>query len=317
MRGRSQIGIAIAGILGTAGFVSPAAFAQDANATASNPQGEEIEEVIVTGFRASLQSATNAKRESVGFSDSVFAEDIGKFPDLNIAESLNRIPGVQLSREVNGEGLNVAIRGLNTNFTKTTINGAAFGVASTGRVDGQGQNREVDLDLFPTELFTRLDVNKAPKASELEGGAAGTVDMRTARPFDNPGTHFNYQLQANYGEESETYNPRGSLTASWSNDTFGVLAGFAGVSNDSTTNGFETIGYTNPNISYNQCGVAPPPPAAGQNPINPTSGAGAFSGCNVGGGNGWVIPLAAILAGFWRDSGTPRRRTVKALSFCV
>jgi TonB-dependent receptor len=271
-------------------LASANAAAQTADAAASGAEAEAVEEVVVTGFRASLQNATNAKRESVGFQDSVFAEDIGKFPDLNIAESLNRIPGVQLSREVNGEGLNVAIRGLNTNFTKTTINGAAFGVASTGRVDGQGQNREVDLDLFPTELFTRLDVSKSPTARQLEGGAAGTVDMRTARPFDNPGTHVNYQLQANYGEESDSYNPRGALTASWTNDTFGVLAGFAGVSNDSTTNGFETIGYTNPNISYNQCGVAPPPPAPGQNPINPTSGAGGFSNCNVGGGNGWVIP---------------------------
>ena len=94
-----------------------------------------------------------------------------------------------------------------------------------GRIDGQGQNREVDLDLFPTELFTRLDVSKSPMASQLEGGAAGTVNMRTARPFDNPGTRFNYQLQANYGEESGTVNPRGALTASWTNDTFGVLAG--------------------------------------------------------------------------------------------
>jgi TonB-dependent receptor len=269
-------------------LASATAAAQDA--PAGDADAETVEEVVVTGFRASLQNATNAKRESIGFSDSVFAEDIGKFPDLNIAESLNRIPGVQLSREVNGEGLNVAIRGLNTNFTKTTINGAAFGVASTGRVDGQGQNREVDLDLFPTELFTRLDVSKSAAASQLEGGAAGTVNMRTARPFDNPGTRFNYQLQGNYGEESGTVNPRGALTASWTNDTFGVLAGFAGVSNDSTTNGFETIGYTNPNLSYNQCGIAPPPPAAGQNPINPASGAGAFGGCNVGGGNGWVIP---------------------------
>ncbi len=271
---------------GLAGLFMPAAYAQDANAAANNQGDEDVEEVVVTGFRASLQSATNAKRESIGFSDSVFAEDIGKFPDLNIAESLNRIPGVQLQREVNGEGLNVAIRGLNTNFTKTTINGAAFGVASTGRVDGQGQNREVDLDLFPTELFTRLDVSKSPTASQLEGGAAGTVDMRTARPFDNPGTHINYQLQANYGEESDTYNPRGAITASWSNDTFGVLAGFAGVSNDSTTNGFETIGYTNPNLSYFQCGLTPPANT------NANAGAGANGNCNVGGGNGWVIPGA-------------------------
>ncbi len=284
----------------SAALASASAVAQTSDNSASGSDNEPVEEVLVTGFRASLQSATNAKRESIGFSDSVFAEDIGKFPDLNIAESLNRIPGVQLAREVNGEGLNVAIRGLNTNFTKTTINGAAIGVASTGRVDGQGQNREVDLDLFPTELFTRLDVSKSAKASELEGGAAGTVNMRTARPFDNPGTHVNYQLQANYGEESGTVNPRGGLTASWTNDTFGVLVGVAGVSNDSTTHGFETIGYTNPNLSYFQCGLTPP---AG---TSANAGAGANGGCNVGGGNGWVIPGAVpVNAGAGLVAGTP------------
>src|SRR5688572_16937293 len=270
-------GLAIFLVGSATGFMSQTASAQTPNTPAAEEEGaEEVQEVVVTGFRASLQNATNAKREAVGFNDSVFAEDIGKFPDLNIAESLNRIPGVQLSREVTGEGLNVAIRGLNTNFTKTTINGAAVGVASTGRVDGQGQNREVDLDLFPTELFTRLDVSKSPTASQLEGGAAGTVNMRTARPFDNPGMHFNYQLQANYGEESETFNPRAALTGSWTsaNEKFGVLVGFAGVDNDSTTTGFETIGYTNPNLSYFQCGIAPPA-GTGAN-----SGAGAAGGCN-------------------------------------
>ena len=276
-----------------------------ASAQAQEPERsqEEVEEVTVTGYRASLQSATNAKRESVGFSDSVFAEDIGKFPDLNIAESLNRIPGVQLTREVTGEGLNIAIRGLNTNFTKTTINGAAVGVASTGRVDSQGQNRELDLDLFPTELFTRLDVSKSPVASQLEGGAAGTVNMRTARPFDNPGTHFNYQLQAGYSDASEATSPRGSLMGSWTGEKFGVLVGFAGVDSDSTTTGFETIGYTNPNLSYFQCGVAPPvtTPAT-----SPNAGAGANSGCNVGGGNGWVIPGAVpVNAGAGLVAGTP------------
>src|SRR5688572_5946104 len=281
-------GLAIFLVGSATGFMSQTASAQTPNTPAAEEEGaEEVQEVVVTGFRASLQNATNAKREAVGFNDSVFAEDIGKFPDLNIAESLNRIPGVQLSREVNGEGLNVAIRGLNTNFTKTTINGAAIGVASTGRVDGQGQNREVDLDLFPTELFTRLDVSKSPVASQLEGGAAGTVNMRTARPFDNPGAHISYQGQVDYGSESEEFNPRAAFSASWTNDRFGVLVGLAGVDTKSTTNGFETIGYTNPNLSYNQCGIAPAPATPA---TNPASGAGAFGGCNVGGGNGWVIP---------------------------
>src|SRR5690606_40399381 len=97
----------------------------------------ELEEIVVTGYRQSLFDATAAKRDSTNFTDSVFAEDIGKFPDLNIAESLNRIPGVQLTREVNGEGLNIAIRGLGTNFTKVTLNGAQVAVASSGRVESQ------------------------------------------------------------------------------------------------------------------------------------------------------------------------------------
>jgi TonB-dependent receptor len=296
---RFQVSLLAAAI--SAALGSAAASAQEAaNAGQAQSSGEEVEEVLVTGYRASLQSATNAKRESVGFSDSVFAEDIGKFPDLNIAESLNRIPGVQLTREVTGEGLNIAIRGLNTNFTKTTINGAAVGVASTGRVDSQGQNRELDLDLFPTELFTRLDVSKSPVASQLEGGAAGTVNMRTARPFDNPGTHFNYQLQGSYSDASEATSPRASLMGSWTGEQFGVLVGFAGVDTNSTTTGFETIGYTNPNLSYFQCGLTPP------GTTSPNAGAGANGGCNVGGGNGWVIPGAVpVNAGAGLVAGTP------------
>jgi len=91
----------------------------------------ELQEVVVTGYRKSLEDATAAKRESITFSDSVFAEDIGKFPDLNIAESLQRIPGVQLTRDVNGDGVNVSIRGLGTSFTKVLLNNADIAVAST------------------------------------------------------------------------------------------------------------------------------------------------------------------------------------------
>src|SRR5690606_39293686 len=98
-----------------------------------------------------------AKRASTGFTDSIFAEDIGKFPDTNIAESLARVPGIQLNRDVNGEGLNIAIRGLPNSFTKTTINGASVATASIG-LDATNQNREVDLNIFPTDRkSTRLN----------------------------------------------------------------------------------------------------------------------------------------------------------------
>ena len=161
----------------------------------ATPTPEARESVTVTGYRASVESSTRDKRNATGFQDSVFAEDMGKFPDSNIAESLNRIPGVLISREITGEGLNIQIRGLGTSFTKVLLNGAPVAVASTGRTDNQNTNREVDLDLLPTELFTKLSVYKSPTADMLEGGAAGVVDMRTARPFDNPGRNVVLSLQ--------------------------------------------------------------------------------------------------------------------------
>jgi TonB-dependent receptor len=265
------------------GFCIASVLAQ-AQAQETAAGGGGLEEVVVTGFRQSLTNATEAKRDSTSFTDSVFAEDIGKFPDMNIAESLNRIPGIQLTREVTGEGLNVAIRGLGTNFTKVVLNGTQIGVASSGRTDSNNQNRELDLDLFPTELFTRLDVNKTPVASMVEGGVAGTVNMRSARPFDNPGSQLTYQVQQGYSEIGGDYSPRGAITGSWTNDTFGVLVGIAGVSNKATTEGFETIGWTNLNVNYTLCGHTPPV----TNPVTlPTA---TDPACNATGGNGWTMP---------------------------
>jgi TonB-dependent receptor len=280
--------------------VSAGALAQQAQARPdSGPQHlaaagapAELQEVVVTGYRKSLEDATSAKRDSITFTDSVFAEDIGKFPDLNIAESLNRVPGIQLTRDVNGDGLNVSIRGLGTSFTKVTLNNAEIAVASSGRLDGQNQNREIDLDLFPTELFTRLDVYKTPTADMIEGGAAGIVNMRAARPFDNPGTHVTYQLQGQYSEIGSHYGPRGAAMATWTNDTFGVLAGVAAVRQKATITGYETIGYTNPNITYGMCGTTPPTPATGS-----PNFAGAAPTCNTTGGNGWSFPGVSTATG--------------------
>src|SRR5688572_25400592 len=113
---------AILGWAGTVGVVAQnTAVAQDAQ-PASQASTEEVEEVIVTGFRASLQNAAAEKRDRVNFTDSIFAEDIGKFPDLNLAESLQRIPGVQVTRDVTGEGASVAVRGLGRDFTQITLN---------------------------------------------------------------------------------------------------------------------------------------------------------------------------------------------------
>ena len=164
------------------------------SATAQGQAAGGVEEVTVTGFARSLELSTEAKRNSLGFSDTIFAEDIGKFPDTNVAESLNRIPGVTIQREIDGSGTNVAIRGLGTNFTKVLLNGAQVVTSSTGPTNSTNSNREVDLNVFPTELFTQLTVDKASRADELEGGAAGVVNLRSARPFDTEGFRFTYNV---------------------------------------------------------------------------------------------------------------------------
>lgn len=240
----------------------PAAQAQDATAkdtTDSQKTAKQLATVNVSGsYRNSLQFSTDAKRDATGFTDSIFAEDIGKFPDTNIAESLNRIPGIQLNRDVNGEGLSIAVRGLGSSFTKTTINGNSVATASIG-LDATNQNREVDLNLFPTEFFTQLTVNKTPMASLPEGGVAGVVDMRNAHAFDNPGTHLTYSLQAAENSIADKVAPQGSVIGSWTNQagTFGALVGISSVRGKMAVDSWEdgNGGWIDPGLTAVQCGA--------------------------------------------------------------
>ncbi|WP_033927304.1 TonB-dependent receptor [Sphingomonas sp. 35-24ZXX] len=235
----------------TGGPAAPAAEDTAEPESSEEVSSEAAGEIVVTGFRASLESQTLAKRNSVGFTDSIFAEDIGKFPDTNIAESLNRIPGITIGREVTGEGSSVAIRGLGTNFTRVLLNGTPVAIASV-RFDAQSTNREVDLDLIPTELFTQLTVSKSPSASVLEGGAAGTVNLRAARPFDNPKPYISYGLQGSKVSGADKWGYRGHLVASATFGDFGILVGGAAVRNQFNVDGYETIGFTNPNLTAAQ-----------------------------------------------------------------
>lgn len=239
------------------------AFAQQAAASpATAPQsatdapqdGANEQDIIVTGIRASLQSATNAKKGAIAFGDSIFAEDIGKLPATNLAETLNRMPGVRLNRDINGEGTQVAIRGLGPSFTRVLLNGSQIQVASDGGTNGGSANREVDLDFFPSELFTRLDLAKSPSPSTLEGGIAGTVNLRNARPFDKPGTHVTVVAQGQYTDSNDRLSPRGAIVASHTTDTFGILLGVAGVKAKTRVDGFETVGWTDGNLGAGDAG---------------------------------------------------------------
>jgi TonB-dependent receptor len=224
-----------------------------AQALAQQATPDAKESITVTGYRASIESSTKDKRNATGFVDSIFAEDMGKFPDSNIAESINRIPGILITRDITGEGVNIQIRGLGTSFTKILLNQAPIAVASTGPSDAQNTNREVDLDLLPTDLFTKLSVYKSPTAAMTEGGAAGVVDMRTAHPYDRPGMNVAINIQGVDNSVANKNGNRGSVLASntWGN-TFGILGGIAWGRDKIKTTGFESVGWTNPNLSATQ-----------------------------------------------------------------
>lgn len=258
------------GRLAAASFLAALASTPVSAAQTSVAQTDQLEEIVVTGFRASLASSTEAKKESVGFVDSIFAEDIGKFPDTNIAESFQRIPGIQISREISGEGTTVAIRGLNTNFTRVLLNNAPVAVASSSQ-EGASANREVPLDLFPPELFSKLEVSKTSSADMVEGGAAGTINMRMARPFDTEGQHITYSLQGTDNSNADGNGARAALIASNTWDKFGALVGVTAVRNKVATTGFETVGWANLALTQAQCG-------------------GAGAACNTTAGNGPGTP---------------------------
>jgi TonB-dependent receptor len=236
--------------------------------------GDQSETIVVEGFRASLAGATNAKRQLMAFADVVYAENIGRFPDSNVAEAFNRIPGITISREIDGSGVNVSVRGLGPSFTKVVLNDAQVAIASTGPTNQSNANREIDLNMFPVELFTQLAVYKSPEASRLEGGIAGSVNMRSVRPFDNPGLHVNYSLKSVVLDSQGAFGPNASLIVSDTEGPFGALIGVTTMATRFFTRGFESAGWTTPNLATDgpvvQCAPA--------------------SRCNTIGGGNWTIP---------------------------
>jgi len=187
-----------------------------------------LEEVQVTSFRRSLEVALELKRNTVNQSESIVAEDIGKMPDLNLAESIQRVPGVAITRE-GGEGRNITVRGLGPGFTRTTLNGMEV-PGSVGGLDSSGgvnRGRDFDFNLFSSEMFNRITINKSGIANIEEGGLASTVELYTRKPLDNPGQIFTVSAQGSYNMDSSEVDPR--ITAFYSNtfndDMFGISAG--------------------------------------------------------------------------------------------
>jgi TonB-dependent receptor len=214
---------------------------QDAPAAEPQDEAGTADDIVVTGFRGSLNKAVELKRESISFRDSIVAEDIGKFPEANVADSLQRIPGVILSRDgASNEGQRISIRGLGSDFTVTTINGAPVRTTSAQNVGSS--SRDFNYDVFPSELFGRVDVYKSPLANLEEGGIGGVIDLQTPRPFDNNERVIRYTAQANYNTQSKEWRPRGSLLLSDTWGNFGALFGVAYAKNVNQRSGFQSTG---------------------------------------------------------------------------
>ena len=213
---------------------------------------DTTEVVTVTGYRASLEKAMDLKRAALDSSDSILAEDIAKFPDMNVSESLQRIPGVAISRE-SGEGREITVRGLGAQFTRVRINGIEA-QATVGSQDvstsnpgsgagGTNRGRGFDFNVFASDLFSALTVHKSNSASVEEGSLGATVDLHTAHPFDHPGFVFTASAQAGYQNLAGTINPR---VAALISDTFaggklGILFSGAFASSNTLEEGTSSV----------------------------------------------------------------------------
>lgn len=240
------------------------AYAQDAKSKID----ELPTSVTITGLRASLENALNKKRDDNGIVDVIKSEDMGKFPDTNLAESLQRIPGVVIDRDA-GEGRSVTVRGLGQDFTRVRINGIE-GLATTGGTDSSGganRSRGFDFNVFPSELFNSLTVRKSASADVDEGSLGATVDLQTMRPFDLRGFNATVMAKGRYNDLSQKTDPRiGFLISNTTADnTFGVLLSGAFSKRRVYEEGFSTVRWDNGPSSGGWC--AP----IGVTPANPTT----------------------------------------------
>src|SRR5690554_289280 len=199
-----------------------------------------VEEVVVTGIRASLEASMDTKRNAAGVVDAINAEDIGKFPDTNLAESLQRITGVSISR-TNGEGSEVTVRGFGDGNNMVTLNGRTMPAASTFNGDGGG-SRAFDFANLASEGIRGVEVYKTGKADITTGGIGATINILTARPLENDGFVASIGAKAVMDTTNRTgddVTPEVSGLFSWANDdsTFGVALSASHQKRDSGTTG--------------------------------------------------------------------------------
>ena len=205
---KNKVAGAVAAILGT--VITQQAIAEEST-------GATVDETIkVRGIRGSLIRAMDVKRDADGVVDAISAEDIGKFPDTNLAESLQRITGVSIDRS-GGEGQLITVRGFGPQFNTVLVNGR--------QMASENDTRAFSFDTIASELVSGLDVHKTSTATMQSGGIGSTININTARPLNNPGFKLAASAKAVYDENSEETSPQVSalISNTFADDSVGVL----------------------------------------------------------------------------------------------
>ncbi len=232
----SVLAKSIALMLGSA-VLAPTSFAQEAG---------ETEVIQVKGIRGSLAKSMDIKRETVGIVDAITAEDIGKFPDSNLAESLQRITGVSIDRR-NGEGFQVSVRGFGPEFNQVTLNGRSMPAAQVNEAGSLNTSRSFDMSNIASEGVSGVTVFKSSQPSTTSGGIGATVDLQTRKPFQHNGFLASVGAKAIHDTTTRVgsnITPELSGFASWSDDVWGISVSASHQKRDSGRTGVFTNGWT-------------------------------------------------------------------------
>jgi iron complex outermembrane receptor protein len=191
----------------------------DATADTSTPRKDQLEEVVVTGIRANLEKALDTKRNAPVVLDSIDSTELGRFPDADVADSLEHLPGITIQRTTGGEGASISIRGLGRGYNIVTLDNRILA--------SDDDTRDLAFDVLPSELITGADVLKSPQASAVEGSIGGTVNLHQAHAFDNPGFHVGAHAEGDWNDMSRLHGSKYSLFVTDTNDdrTLGFVLG--------------------------------------------------------------------------------------------
>ncbi len=220
--GHDALSAAITFALAAAAFVPAAAFAQQATTPSETPSATTLDSVQVTGYRYAIEKSLQQKRDANAVVEVITAEDVGKFPDKNVADSLQRVPGVVITRD-GGEGKSVSVRGLDPDLTLTQLNGNYIATSETN----DEASRSFNYTLLPSNMLSSAELFKSPEARIDEGGIGGTVILHTRRPLEMESNSGYVTLEGTSSDNSRDVDPQASALYSWHSDDerFGVLVG--------------------------------------------------------------------------------------------